>query len=406
MSVIKKYPLLLPRAADYRKWAVIACDQHTTDVDYWNKLSDYVGNAPSALRLILPEVFLKENDLEKRIFTINKTMRYYLNKGIFKEVNGWVLTERDVGDGRKRVGLVSCVDLEEYNSGSSATQIRSTEETIEERLPVRMRIRENAPVELPHILLLADDEKRTVIEPLYAKKSSFEVLYDFDLNMNGGHITGYKVPFDDRVINGFDALLDADMQKEKYGKNANILFSVGDGNHSMAAAKKYWEKLKPSLTSSERKNHPARYTLAEIVNIYDDALDFCPIYRNVFGCDAEKFVDTMASTLHGSGKLKVVTINGERVISCPSSNERAISDIQLFLEKQKKENGIIIEYVHEESKMREDAAAKNGVGIFMPQFMKENLFNHVVNVGKLPKKAFSIGEEKTKKYYIEAKRIK
>ncbi len=272
MSIIKRLPILLPdEKIDPRKWAVIACDQFTTDRDYWMTLDEFVGDSPSTLRLIFPEIFLKDSDFETRVEKINSTMYEYLNEGVFDEYDGFIMTERSIANGKKRVGLVLCVDLEEYDFVTFDKQIRPTEETIQNRLPVRIRIRENAPIELPHILLLIDDKKRSVIEPLYENRENFTKVYDFDLNMNGGNIKGYHIPFSETLLQRFQALLDSDLQISKYGKNANILFAVGDGNHSMATAKKCWEAIKPTLSDDEKLNHPARYALVEVVNLYDDA---------------------------------------------------------------------------------------------------------------------------------------
>lgn len=405
MSTVKHFPVLLPKDVAMDKWAVIACDQYTTDVGYWRALDSFVKDAPSTLRLIFPEIYLSEN-IDSRISSINAAMKLYSESGIFREVNAYVLTERTLPDGRKRVGLITCVDLEEYSYVSPSGTIRPTEETIEERLPVRIHIRENAPLELPHILLLMDDEKKSVIEPVYAKRQNLEKLYDFDLNMNGGHICGYAVPYDMIPVSLFDALLSPELQTEKYGKDAGILFAVGDGNHSMATAKKCWEKVKTTLSEEEIKNHPARYALVEVLNVYDDALDFLPIHRVVSGTDENSFIDGLSAVLSGEGFITVATRDGERRLSCPVDAEKTIIAVQTYLEKMRSETGLKIEYVHEPEQVISDVKKNGGVGIFMPHFPKNKLFDYVVNVGKLPKKAFSIGEEKTKKYYIEAKRIK
>ena len=405
MKIIKEYPILLPCNVDMQKWAVIACDQYTTDKNYWNKLESYVGTAPSTLHLIFPEIYLKSKNIEHRIDKIDSTMSDYLSNNVFSEINGFILTERDIGNGKKRIGLIACVDLEEYDYLSDNTSIRPTEETIEDRLPIRIHIREKAPIELPHILLLMDDENHTILEPLIKNKNEFEKLYDFNLNMNGGHICGYKIPYSDSINKKFDALLDKELQISKYGKNANLLFAVGDGNHSMATAKKCWENIKNSLDKESRKNHPARFALVEIINIYDEALELHPIHRNILNCNPDEFCKNLQNHLTGNGTLTVITPTGERKLSCPECAEQTIIQVQNFLEKQKK-NGITIEYVHEEETVRLDAEKENCVGIIMPSFPKNRLFDYTVNVGKLPKKAFSIGEERTKKYYIEAKRIK
>lgn len=407
MNIIKEFPILLPKNIDMEKWGIIACDQYTTDIGYWNKLLKYVGSAPSALHLIFPEIYLKSSsdEIEKRIDNIDDTMNKYLKTGIFSEINGFILVERTINQNKKRIGLIACVDLEEYDYSRNDVKIRSTEETIEERLPIRIHIREKAPIELPHILLLMDDAEKTVIEPLYVDKNKYDKLYDFDLNMDGGHICGYKIPFSDELISKFNALLDKNLQISKYGKDAGILFAVGDGNHSMATAKKCWENIKQTLTEDEKLSHPARYALVEIINLYDDALDFLPIHRNIKNCNPDVFCARLQNNLNGSGELSVFTHDGEKTISCPSSPIQTIIDIQNFLEKEKN-NGAIIEYVHEKEKVIADSLNDDCVGIIMPSFPKECLFDYTVNTGKLPKKAFSIGEEKTKKYYIEAKRIK
>lgn len=407
MNIVKNFPLLLPSDADMSKWAVIACDQYTTDEKYWETLSDYIGDAPSTLNLILPEIYLKEKDVEKRIQKINETMNIYCESGLFHEVGGYVLTERTLSDGRKRLGLVASVDLDEYDYLRDDVKIRSTEQTIEERLPFRIHIRENAPIELPHILLLLDDSERNIILPLYKQRVKFKKLYDFDLNMDGGHIRGYEIPERFLGQEKFDALLSPALQEKKYGKNAGLLFAIGDGNHSMATAKKCWEAIKPSLSEKERQNHPARYVLVEIVNVYDEALDFLPIHRNVFCSSPDDFVFGLKEALGGgNGTLKIITKSGETLLPCPENAAKTIVSVQKYLEKYAQKEKIRIEYVHESKKVIEDGQKDGGVGILMPSFPKEDLFPYVIRKGKLPKKAFSIGEEKTKKYYIEAKRIK
>lgn len=407
MNIIKKFPILLPKNTNMEKWGIIACDQYTTDAEYWKRLRDYVGSSPSTLHLIFPEIYLKSSSdaIEKRIVDVDDAMNEYLQNGIFFEVDGLIMVERTIDRNKKRIGLVACVDLEEYDYSRNDVKIRSTEETIQERLPIRIHIREKAPIELPHILLLMDNAEKNIIEPLYSEKANFEKLYDFDLNMNGGHISGYKIPFSDELTSRFKTLLDKNVQISKYGKDAGILFAVGDGNHSMATAKKCWENIKQTLTNDEITSHPARYALVEIINLYDDALDFLPIHRNIHNCNPNEFCARLQNHLSGTGKISVFTQDGEKTISCPSSPIETIIDIQNFLEEEKN-NGAIVEYVHEKEKVIKDSLNPDCVGILMPSFPKECLFDYTVNVGKLPKKAFSIGEEKTKKYYIEAKRIK
>ena len=406
MSIVKNFPLLLPKQADMSKWAVIACDQHTTDEAYWNKLKSYIGNAPSTLNLILPEIYLKDSDVDDRIKSINETMVRYCEEGLFEEINGYVLTERTLSDGRKRLGIVASVDLDEYDYTKDDVKIRSTEQTIEDRLPIRIHIRKNAIIELPHILLLIDDDQRSIILPLYEQREKFKKLYDFDLNMNGGHIRGYEIPKEYLGEEKFNALLSPDVQEKKYGKNAGLLFAIGDGNHSMATAKKCWENLKKTLTPEERENHPARYVLCEIINVYDEALDFLPIHRNIFCANPSDFVEGLKQALTGNSFISVVTANGKEKIPCPSDAGKTIVTVQKYIENYRQKAPIRVEYVHETRKVIGDGKKDGGVGILMPSFPKNELFPYVIKKGKLPKKAFSIGEEKTKKYYIEAKRIK
>lgn len=410
MSIVTHKPVLLPKNADMSKWAVIACDQYTTDRSYWEDVEKHVGEEPSTFRLVFPEIFLKDDDVEDRILSVNSHMQDYLTQGVFIEKDCYVLTERTVADGRKRIGLVACVDLEEYDYKKPNARIRPTEETIEERLPIRIHIRQNAPLELPHILLLTDDANKSVIFPLYAQKNEFNVLYDFDLYPNGGHIRGYEVPPEKFNAEKFDALLSPIVQEKKYGHDAEILFAVGDGNHSMAAAKRHWENLKSTLSERERKSHPARFALVEILNIYDEALDFLPINRNVFCDDPEDLVARLETTLARTDAdeksfITVITRQGKRRLVCSQNAAETIITIQNFLEEEKKK-GVNIEYVHEDKKVEEDGQKPGCVGILMPVFPKKELFPYVVAHGKLPKKAFSMGEEKNKKYYIEAKRIK
>lgn len=405
MNIIGKNAILLPKIKDFSKWAVIACDQFTSQPEYWNKLKEYVGDKPSTLNLILPEIYLN-NNIDKRIDDINSTMGEYLNGDMFKELDGFVLVEREVDGGKRRVGLVLAIDLEEYDYHKVNAVIRATEETIADRLPVRMEIRKNAPIELPHVLLLVDDRDCDIIESIYAEREKLPLLYDFELNMGGGRIKGYSVTDTQPVIEKFYKLLDEGVQKQKYGYNAGILFVVGDGNHSVAAAKEHWNNLKKTLSDEEQKVHPARYLLAEVVNIYDKGMDFEPIHRvisNVDGHFAEELQEYLGG---GDGTLKLVTPNGDIEIGCPIQSSLTIRLTQEFLESKAESHGWCVDYVHGELHVRDVVANINGVGILMPQFPKEDLIKYVVTEGNLPKKAFSIGSAEHKKYYIEAKRIK
>lgn len=404
MSVIVKQKILLPDNVDFEKWAVIACDQFTSQPEYWEKLAEYVGESPSTLKLVFPEVYLK-GDIATRINDINATMQKYVDDGVFVETEGFILTEREVAGGKKRLGLVLSVDLEAFDYRRVRVPIRSTEDTILERLPVRLEIRKSAPVELPHILLLVDDPEKSIIEPLYAARDRYEKLYDFELNMGGGHIRGYKITDTDDVIAKFDALLDPAEQQKKYGFDAGIMLAVGDGNHSMATAKAHWEKIKATLSEEERIVHPARYALVEVNNVYDDGLVFEPIHRVVTE-GADILLQTLESELSGEGNITLVTPAGDISLPCPAESGKTILAVQSIIERLLSEDKIKVDYIHGDNYLRQIVAASGGMGILMPQFCKSELIDYVMNVGNLPKKAFSIGSAENKKYYIEAKRIK
>ena len=406
MTIFGKQPILLPKKCDLSKWAVIACDQYTTNMNYWQELYDYIGDAPSTLHITFPEIFLKDADIQPRIDKINAEMKRYTEIGFFKEVPGMVLVERTLPSGKKRIGLVMSVDLEQYDYHKVEVPIRATEATILERLPVRMRIKENASIELPHILLLYDDRKKEIVEPIYENRDKLTKLYDFTLNQNGGSVRGYHVPDTEETEKKFLSLLDEKTQIEKYGVNAKMLFAVGDGNHSMASAKEHWNILKQSLSPEERLNHPARYILVEVVNLYQDSMDFEPIHRVVRCADTEAFINGLKKVLSGPKTLTLVSGDKDISIPCPADSAETIKTVQEYLSKGKKENAIEIEYEHSESQVRTLAQQKDTVGMLMPTFDKSTLFNYVVHNGNLPQKAFSIGTEDTKKYYIEAKRIK
>jgi hypothetical protein len=404
MSIVHKSQILLPKDVDFRKWAVIACDQFTSQPAYWEELNKFVGDSPSTLKITYPEIYLNDNR-EERVEHINATMEEYLCSGLFQPLDSFVLIERTVESGKKRVSLVVSVDLESYDYHRVRAGIRATEDTIMERLPVRIQIRKRAPMELPHIILLMDDPEKSIIEPIYAKRDTLHKLYDFDLNMNGGHIVGYEVTDRDGLIEKFDTLLDPEVQVKKYGQDEGIAFAVGDGNHSMATAKEHWNSIKQDLTEAERQNHPARYCLAEVLNLYDDGLVFEPIHRIVANYSPD-FIDGLKNRLFGSGEITLVKNDGDMKINCPASSAETIKRIQEYIDISVTEGKCEVDYVHGEHHVREVVCETDGLGILMPEFAKEELFNFVINVGNLPKKAFSIGSAENKKYYLEAKRIK
>lgn len=374
-------------------WAVNACDQFTSDHGYWHTLEKLVGNAPSTLNLIYPEIYLKDQP-EKRIARINANMHEYLGGGIFKTVEGgFILVERTTESGT-RTGIVLAIDLDDYDFAvGSKALIRSTEATILERIPPRVKIRQNAPIELPHIMLLYDDRENAVLN----KVCRGDVLYDFKLNMNGGKVKGTYIKNAEEVEKAFYAVA----ENNDYGNGEKLLFAVGDGNHSLATAKTCWEKIKKNLSEKERENHPARYALVEAVNIYDPALRFEPIHRLVKTQNAEKFVKELA--LGGEGRAHVVINGDKKEISFPEDVPAGIRKLDAYISEFIEEVGGEVDYIHGDEELSK--LSELGVGICLPSIDKGDFFRLIVTGGNLPRKTFSMGEGNEKRYYIEAKAI-
>ena len=398
--------ILLPAPSVPREtWACIACDQYTSEPEYWRKAFETAGDAPSALRLILPEVYLKES--AARIPVIHDIMARYLREGLLTPAvdPGFILCERTVPSGT-RLGLVCAVDLEQYSfEKGSLPLVRPTEQTIASRLPPRLVIRRGAPVELTHIMVLIDDPDRTVLEPLQAKKDSLRKLYDFDLMMNGGHLAADLEAVDSAMNRLLDAL----------GADP-LLLAVGDGNHSLATAKAYWNELKENLSEAERENHPARFALCEIVNIHDEALLFEPIHRVVTGTDAESLLADWQAYAAARGmtldaaeghSFTVVSAGGDTAVTV-GNPEGAIpcETIQKFLDDfLARHPGAEIDYIHGEQSLRTLASAPGAVGFLLPEIDKKSFFSDVKKLGVLPRKTFSMGEADEKRFYMEAKEI-
>ncbi len=409
------YPadILLPKNADMEKWAVVACDQFTSEPEYWERVDKRVGGDPSTLRLILPEAELKAPDVEQRIEKINAAMDNYLGCELFKTLeDSLVYVEREQSDGKIRHGVVGMVDLEAYDfTPGSGALIRATEGTVLERIPPRAKVRRNASLELPHVMLLIDDPDKTVIEPLTAQASGMEKLYDFDLMENGGHIKGYKLSDKqtDAVADALTGLCsDAAMQK-KYGVSgvAPLLFAVGDGNHSLATAKACYEEQKG-------RNPLARYALVEVVNNHDDALQFEPIHRVLFGVDAKEFMAELqkfypnAHEGKGEGHTFEVVYEGYSGFwTVPDPKvQLAVGTLQAFIDEYLKSHGGEVDYIHGDDVTRELGGKPGNMGFLLPAMGKEQLFKTVMADGVLPRKTFSMGHAQDKRYYIEARKIK
>ena len=411
---IRPAQILLPAAGvKPETWACIACDQYTSEPEYWDKAFAVAGDAPSAIRLILPEYNLKNS--ESLIPQIHSTMADYLAQGLLTPaVNpGFILCERTIASGT-RLGLVCAVDLEQYSfEKGSLPLIRPTEQTITDRLPPRLKIRRGAPVELTHIMILIDDPDRTVLEPLQADKAALRQVYDFDLMMNGGHLAGWAVDSAEKLAQ-VDRSLNALMDTK--GEHP-LLLAVGDGNHSLATAKAYWNEIREGLSEAERENHPARFALCEIVNIHDEALLFEPIYRILTGttrsavmADWKAYAEAKGMSLAADGsdhRFTVVSADGEETVAVLNP-EGAIpcETIQKFLDSflaKHPEAGI--DFIHGEGSLRALAAKPETVGFLLPDIDKHSFFRDVEKLGVLPRKTFSMGEADEKRFYMEAKRI-
>lgn len=413
---VKVPEILLPNdSVDMSKWAVVACDQYTSEPEYWEGVKKATDGSPSALNVIFPEVYLSK-DNAPIIQSINNTMREYLDSGVLKSIGeGFVLLERSTPITPKRLGLVIAVDLEDYSFvRADKANIRATEGTVVERIPPRVRIREHAPIELPHIMLLIDDRNKSVIEPLYANRDKLEKLYDFELNMKGGHLTGWRVSDTASVEKALAALLDEEVLKEKYGSTDEVmLFAVGDGNHSLATAKACWNNVKATLSQEEQKDHPARYALVEVMNLHDEGLEFEPIFRSVFNVDTADFLSGLEKAVADSG-LKCdykcytyTTKDGRKDLMLPSNAAVAVGLVQDYIDAYIKSHaGSEVDYVHGEDSLKQVTdAAPNRVAITLPPLAKNDLFDYVLKVGAFPRKTFSMGEAFEKRYYVEARKI-
>ncbi len=397
--------ILLPNTSDMSAWACIACDQFTSEPEYWNELASQVKGKKTTLDLTLPEIYLEDN-ADLRIEKINQNIKNYLNDGSFVKLDkGFILTVRSTPFVERRIGLMATIDLEEYEySQKSESLIRATEGTIEERIPPRLKIRKDADVEFPHIMVLYDDENREITETLYKNREKYKKVYDFTLNMKGGKIEGYFIDDYKEVIDKFYALLDTDRLVKKYGKDDKFLFAVGDGNHSLATAKTHWNNLKKTIPCQSRKTHPARYALVELVNVYDEGIYFEPIHRYVFGVDKDKFLKGLKAV--NGGKMRVY--DGKALTNQDGDSDlpTGIRAVDAYIKQFIEENGGTVDYVHGDENLqklvngREDA-----VGILFEKLDKGDLFRYVSKNGAFPRKTFSMGEGIEKRYYLEGRRI-
>jgi hypothetical protein len=424
---------------DPQAWAVVACDQYSSEREYWEGIARNVGGKPSTLNLIYPECYLEDGDKTERVAAIQRSMAEYLAAGYLKTPGeGFILVERSTPYEKKpRIGLMIAVDLEKYVYGAgSKSLIRPTEGTIVERLPPRMAIRRGAPLELPHIMVLIDDPERTAIEPLYERRAYCRKLYDFDLMAGSGHLRGWLVQ-DDAALAGIakalSALADPERFKAKYGSEDVLLFAVGDGNHSLATAKATWEEVKASFAGKPGAEealaaHPARYALVELLNVYDEGLPFHPIHRVLFNVDERALFDALRaagaeiSTLSGSreafaacdapspdGAHRVAWIDGRAaglVTFAHPAEKLAAGSVQKVLDAYLKAHpGTTIDYIHGEGSLEALASKQGNLGLYLPPVDKASFFATVIQNGVMPRKTFSMGEAPEKRFYVEARKI-
>lgn len=419
MSIFRAADILLPKNVDFSKWSVVACDQYSSEPQYWEKAEEIAKGSPSTLNIIYPEAYLNEPDGDKRIERINRTMEQYLSDGIFKEyTDSLIYVERTQKNGKVRRGIVGAIDLEAYDySVGSQSLVRATEGTIISRIPPRQRIRKNAPLELPHILMLADDREKEIIEPLSEIKDSLEVVYDFELMQGGGHIKGWLLDDNAKkdVLAKVEKLESEEEFHAKYGIDGKsvLAIAVGDGNHSLATAKACWEEIKKTLSAEEQKNHPARFALAELENLHDDALEFEPIHRVVFGVEPKSVIDAMykyypqiSETDNGGQKIVIVYQGIEKTVYITDAPlNLAVGTFQKFMDDYLSKNSSEIDYIHGEDVVRNLTKSENTIGFVFDAMEKNDLFTTVIEDGALPRKTFSMGEAYDKRFYLEAKRI-
>ena len=414
MSVFTKAKIMLPENADMTKWSVVACDQYTSERDYWERVKETVGDAPSTLNIIFPEVYLEDEGGDKRIESINSTMKKYVDEGVLKELSScYIYTERTLKDGSVRKGIMGCADLEEYDfSKGSQSLIRATEGTVIERIPPRVKVRENAPLELPHIMLLIDDDKKEIIENVANKKDTFKKLYDFTLMENSGSLKGYLV--DDETAKEFEDALNLLGEKsafsKKYSTDKDVLhIAVGDGNHSLATAKTCYENLKEKI-GDKAKEMPQRYALCELGNLHDDSLLFEAIHRVVFGASKDEFMNALKSkyTLkEGCADDSFIIVEDGKetsyVIENPDFN-LTVGCIQSVIDTFIKDTGATVDYIHGEDVVK-NLSKDGNFGIILNCMKKTELFPTVILDGVLPRKTFSMGEAHDKRFYLEARYI-
>lgn len=416
--IFKAAEILLPKTADMTKWSVVACDQFSSQPEYWESLEKLTADVPSTLHLMLPEAYLETRDQFAEAVKINAEMEKYLAEDVFRALpECYVYVERTLASGAVRRGLMGVLDLEQYDySKTSVSPIRATEGTVEDRLPPRVRVRRGAPLEMPHIMVFIDDAAQTVLQPLTEKKDSQPKLYDFPLNAGGGAIKGWMVGGKDagELEKAIDGLSNAETLRARYGDAAPAIFAMGDGNHSLATAKKCWEELKPTLGEAERETHPARYSLVELVNIHDEAITFEPIHKVVFDTRPSEFI-AKAEAFWASQSREGENFHTIRLVVGEAEKEIKVFGLTIgeligkaedFCQSYMAAYGGKIDYIHNDDTAIGMGRRAGCACVLLPRMEKGELFPSIISSGPFPKKSFSIGHAQDKRYYLECRKIK
>lgn len=401
MAIFTGADILLPQNEDFKKWAVIACDQFTSQPEYWEEVSREVGDAPSTLHMILPEVMLPGTD--EQLATIHKTMADYLAGGVFAEYkDSYIYVERTLQDGSVRKGLVGAVDLDKYDyRPEKDAPVRATEATVQERIPPRMRVRRGAPLEMPHVLMLCDDQEKTIIEPLAAEKENMEKVYDFSLCAGGGLIQGWLLS---RALTAKVNAALAAYEQEK----VPMTYAVGDGNHSLATAKACYEELKKNNPGVDLSSHPARFALVELENIHDEAQQFAPIHRVIAKTNPGELLTYLAKNCTGAETCPIPWFSGSEqgVLQLGvQPGQLPLAALQQALDAYLAENAGEIDYIHGDDVVQKLASEEGSLGFLVPGIEKNQFFQSIVTDGILPRKTFSMGHAQEKRYYLEARKI-
>ncbi len=412
MAIFSSADILLPKEAPFETWSVIACDQFTSQPEYWERVRQETGGNLTTYDLILPEAGLGAPDEAERVEQIHSKMRQYLDEGVFEIYpDSMIYVERTLLDGKVRKGMIGKIDLEDYDyMPGSISPIRATENTVMERIPPRKRVRQQAPLELSHILLLCDDDEKVLIEPVAAAKDDLPCLYDFDLMEGGGHIKGWLL--DRKAIDDFEARLEdyTSGVGEKYRDLAGVpmIFAAGDGNHSLATAKACYEEAKKAHPDEDLSESPLRYALVELENIHDEALEFEPIHRIVTGVNVQDILSALKNSCGAENgyPMEYFSKDGQGTVFLdPEMGELAVGILQNFLDEYLKTHEGSIDYIHGDDTLKELSAADGAVGFLLPAMEKGQLFRGVIAEGVLPRKTFSMGHAREKRYYLEGRKL-